>query len=91
MLPAGIVRITVTELYGDFVILTDKNECAKPEDNFCDKDVGICTNRRYGYDCSCPDDYTCKAGPNGPREPRNPATMFGRSERREKACFRRYV
>ena len=57
----------------------------------CDKDVGICTNRRYGYDCSCPDDYTCKAGPNGPREPRNPATMFGRSERREKACFRRYV
>jgi hypothetical protein len=68
VLPAGIVRITVTELYGDFVILTDKNECAKPEDNFCDKDVGICTNRRYGYDCSCPDDYTCKAGPNGPCE-----------------------
>jgi hypothetical protein len=73
ILPTGKVRIHAMDIAGDFALKQDLNECSDPSLNVCDSIVGICTNRKYGYDCSCPAEYECKSIVDGDTAPEHVA------------------
>ena len=51
-----MLRLTVPTVYGDFVLIQDKNECLTDP---CDPVVGICQNTYPGFTCDCESTHEC--------------------------------